>query len=362
MFNLEVPINSLSLGQVSVGILRELYLRNISPNIFPISGNVDLASYNIDQRFAEWLSFCIQKGPREFHKSDANIKIWHINGSWNNIHAPKQILFTAHETDTITDTEKSILSTKYKVLVTSENSKDIFSSYGVNNVEYCPNFFDKLHFYKKDVAKKSHEDVITFGLFGKFERRKLTSEILSLWAEKFGNNEKYRLTCCITNQHVAQDWQEKNLNILFKGKIPWNISFIPFQTKNEIYNDILNSIDIDLSGLSGAEGWNLPAFQNLCLNKIGIFLDAHAHKSYIDNAQCIKIKPNRKVEIYDNFFFKKGDIFNQGNMYIFSREDFFNAVDEAIEWKLNNVVIDNSNIVNKFTVKNTVDILLSSMQ
>lgn len=358
MFNLEVPINSLSFGQVSVGILRELYLRNITPNIFPIS-NVDLSSYNVDQKFTEWLGFCIQKAPREFHKYDTNIKLWHISGSWNVVQSKRQVLFTAHETDSLTETEKNILSTKDKVFVTSENSKEIFSSYGVDNVSYCPNFFDKFHFYKKDIAKKGHEDVITFGLFGKFERRKLTSEILSLWAQKFGNNEKYRLTCCITNPHVAQDWQEKNLNILFKGKIPWNISFIPFQVKNEIYNEILNSIDIDLSGLSGAEGWNLPAFQTLCLDKIGIFLDAHAHKSYIKEAQCIKVQPSQKIEIYDNFFFKKGDLFNQGNMHLFSKEDFFNAVDEAIEWKLNNVAIDNSDIADKFTVKNTVDTLLS---
>jgi hypothetical protein len=361
MFNLEVPINSLSLGQVSVGILRELYNRNIFPNIFPISGNVDLSSYKTDQNFIDWLSFCMQKGPKEFHKVDTNIKLWHIAGSWNNIHAKNQVLFTAHETDFITETEKNILSTKNKVFVTSQYSKETFSNYGVNNVEYCPNFFDSTHFYKKEVQKKTQEDVITFGLFGKFERRKLTSEILSLWAKKFGNNDKYRLNCCITNPHVAEDWQVKNINILFNGKVPWNISFIPFQQKNEVYNDILNSIDIDLSGLSGAEGWNLPAFQNLCLGKIGIFLDAHGHKSYIDEAQCIKVQPSRKVEIYDNFFFKKGDIFNQGNMYMFSHEDCLNALDEAVEWKKNNLVVDNSNLVNKFTAANTVDILLSSV-
>ncbi len=53
-FAIECPINTVSLGQVSISILREFYKKKLNPNIFPIS-NVDLSSCTKDEDFDKWL-------------------------------------------------------------------------------------------------------------------------------------------------------------------------------------------------------------------------------------------------------------------------------------------------------------------
>lgn len=359
MFNLELPINPLSLGQVSFGILHELFERNIQPNIFPI-GQIDLSAFDYSREFQTWLTSCINSSLKNLTKAKTSLKIWHLNGSWNVVQAQRHVLFTAHETDTLTETEVDIIKSKDTVFFTSDFSVDKSKELGLTNTRVCHNFFDSRHFHKKEVPKNGLENVVTFGLFGKMEKRKLTTDILAAWGNKFANNPKYRLNCCIFNSFLDPNIQKNTLETVFKGNIPWNINFLPFQGKNSTYNDVLNSIDIDLSGLSGAEGWNLPAFQSLCLDKVVVFMDAHGHKTYINDAECIKVKPANTVPIYDNIFFVKGQPFNQGNMSTFSQDSFNEAVDKALTM-VGTLNGNGEKISKKFSVQNTVDTLLSSL-
>ena len=64
------------------------------------------------------------------------------------------------------------------------------------------------------------------------------------------------------------------------GKTYKNINFLPHLKTNSEMNELYNSIDINLSGLSGAEGWNLPAFNSTCLGKWSIVLNATSHKDW----------------------------------------------------------------------------------
>ena len=41
-FSLELPVNSVSFGQVSVALLREFHARGLQPCLFPIGDNIDL--------------------------------------------------------------------------------------------------------------------------------------------------------------------------------------------------------------------------------------------------------------------------------------------------------------------------------
>ena len=60
-----------------------------------------------------------------------------------------------------------------------------------------------------------------------------------------------------------------------RGKHYKNINFLPHLEKNAEVNELLNAIDIDLTGLSGGEGWNLPAFNATCLGKWSVVLKCH---------------------------------------------------------------------------------------
>ena len=108
--NLELPINGLSFGQVSFGLLKEFFNRKFLPNLFPI-GQVDLQAYDIDKPFFDWLQFCCQKAHANFSRKFPTIRLWHLIESERRL-SDKTILWTFHETDTLTKTEKNIIRNK----------------------------------------------------------------------------------------------------------------------------------------------------------------------------------------------------------------------------------------------------------
>jgi len=353
--NLELPINNLSLGQVSYGVLREIFSRQLLPNIFPI-GNVDLSAYNLEKPFVDWLQYCINSAPLKFKRTTPTVKIWHLMGSEKRI-SDKTVLWTPHETDRFTPIEKNIIQNTDIALFTSSYSVENAKKSGLDNVDYCPNFFDDQHFSNIDGIIKP--DAVTFSLIGKFEKRKHTAKILQLWAQKFGKNPKFRLNCLIHNHFIQQEAWPQIFGQVFGGPPPWNINFIPFQEKNSQVNLIMNACDIDISGLSGAEGFNLPCFHMLALNKLCIILDAHAHKDYCNKGSSILVPPSGKEPIYDGHFFVQNGPFNQGEMYSFDNDDVLEAFDIAVETINSKKEFPASNLRNEFSVKNTVDKLFS---
>ena len=67
-FALNIPINPVSFGQVSLAILREIYRRGLAPSLLPI-GNVNTSSCEDDPQFLEWINKCISKY-KESHVRD----------------------------------------------------------------------------------------------------------------------------------------------------------------------------------------------------------------------------------------------------------------------------------------------------
>lgn len=357
-FNLELPINSLSFGQVSVGVLRELYKRKINPNIFPI-GQVDMKSYLIDKDFAGWLQQNIAEADSRYSFNIPSIKLWHIMGSHSKL-SKYNVLWTAHETDMATETESNLCNSFSKVLFTSKYSQDVFKEKIGEKAGYCPNYFDDLHFFRTNQKYVNSDKVVIFGLFGKMENRKNTINTMITWANQYGNNKDYRLNCAIFNPFLLPDVQSNQITSAFKGQVPWNISFQPFQEKNIDYNNILNSVDIDITGLSGAEGFNLPLLTSLCLGKQAVVLNEHAHKDYCDEDNSILVNSSGKKPIYDGQFFKEGAKYNQGNMYNFSIEDASEAMRKAVTVaKSRNV--NGELLKDKFSVSKTVDTLLNNI-
>ena len=151
---------------------------------------------------------------------------------------------------------------------------------------------------------------------GKFEKRKHTAKILKLWAKKYGNNYNYQLSCCITNPFLKKEQLEGMITQALEGKSYGNINFIPFLPQNAQVNDYLNSIDIDIGGVSGAEGWNLPSFNATCLGKWSIVLNETSHKDWANKDNCILVNSLGKEPCYDGKFFVQGGEFNQGNIYL----------------------------------------------
>ncbi len=357
-FNLEIPINPLSFGQIGYNVAVEIWKRGLNPNIY-FTAPVDLSAFEVPGGFREWLDKNQKKALKNLDRNQVTLKLWHLNGSERTL-TDNAILWTAHELDSLTEEEVAICKKHKKVYVTSDYSREVFENSGLDNVSWLPNFFDSSHFFKTNRTYVSSLDTINFGLFGKLEKRKKTLEVIAMWAQKFGNNPKFRLNCMVYNHFLSPEDNARMIENLFNGRIPWNINILPFQQKNLVYNDCLNAIDIDLSGMSGAEGWNLPLFQCLCLGKQAVVLNAHAHKSYVDADNAILVEPSGKEGAEDGRFFVRGSHFNQGSIFTWNPSDFHAALDKAVEVvKKNN---DNGEkLKEKFTVQKTVDELLSNI-
>jgi hypothetical protein len=325
-FNL--PINSVSFGQISTLILRELYNSKVNVGILPIA-NVDLSTQSdLSQEFANWLQQSINSSLETFNRKNKIFKLWHLNGSFES-YSNEQVLLSFYELDQPTKVELNTVKNNHKVLFSSKETVEIFKNLGCSNVEYIPLAFDKYNFNRID---KSYfvDDRIVFNLVGKLEKRKHHLKLIKLWAQKFGNNKKYALQCCIFNPFMKPEDQNALVSQALEGKTYFNINFLPFMGQNKIYNDFLNSSNIVL-GMSGAEGWGLPEFHSVAMGKHAVIMDAHGYKSWANENNSVLVKPNSKIEGYDGMFFNKGGPYNQGNIYDFNEEEFINGCELAIK-------------------------------
>lgn len=344
----DAPLNSLSLGNVSYNIIRELIDKGHDVGIFPVSGKVDLSAYDVPEYLASKINSGIENRFDYLSEDIPSLRVWHLNGSEDRKNS-RQYLYTFYESNQPTDIEKKLCNAQ---------TKTIFSSEYAGNQFGCPHVplgFDKDFFNTK---KQYLQNVVHFGLMGKFEKRKHTGQIIKAWAKKYGNNNKYQLTCCVTNPFFSEEEMRHIINSCLEGNRYTNINFLPYLKKNAEVNDLLNAIDIDLTGLSGAEGWNLPSFNSTCLGKWSIVLNETSHKDWATKENSILINPSSEVDSEDGKFFIKGSSFNQGTFYSITEDEIISSMEEA-EKKVGQVNTEGQKLADKFTYSNTVDKILS---
>lgn len=330
-FSFETILSPTSMGQMSAGILAEMFKRNLTPSIFPI-GQIDLSQFNAPEGFVPWLDFCLKQANLRFKRNNPSLRYFHIAGSHAAI-GDRSRLYTVHETDKLTETEINLLKRHDSVMVPSKYNQEVFAKHGIG-AGIAQNFYDERHIYK---IGRNERDYVTWGLIGKMETRKHTARIIDAWCSKFGGNRDHRLNLNIFNMHIFNDAPPEHRFALHKQKIqealkyelPWNVNFLPFFSPEEL-NKCINQTDISLSGLSGAEGFNLPLINSLCLGQKAIVLNAHAHKDYADSENSILVEPSGTRELLDGFFFKKDSPFNVGNFYVWEKEDVMAAMDKAL--------------------------------
>ncbi len=364
-FSLHLPFNAVSYGITSTAITREIFRRGLSPNILPI-GPVDLSSQKKDQDFELFLSSCINKTLKMHKRSYPVCRLWHTNALLDSI-SDKRISIVFHETDQITDTEKNILEQQNTVFVTSNFTKEVFEEYGLTNVKYLPLGFDSFNFQEK--PKKIKEDKIVWSLNSKREVRKATDRIVNLWVSKYGNSREHQLNLACFNPFFRKpDGQVLNpdeqkamfIHQVFGGRNYWNVNFIPWMNTLAEVSSMYNYTDIDLSGLSLCEGFNLPLFTHLCLGKHAVVLDAHVHKDYATAENSVLVEPTSKIKAVDGLFFHENGQFLQGNWYNWQDNDVLAAMDKAVErFKANPANEAGRQLKNTFTWEKTVDTIFS---
>lgn len=351
------PINALSFGNVSVNILRELHKKNVDLVFFPIGDKAELDAYDkIDSEFIKYLQSATNNRYEKIDRDTPSLKLWHIFGSETR-YAKNQSLFTFHEVSEVTNIENNLLNLQDKIFVSSNYTKNIFELNGIKNVTYVPLGFDNDFHTTNRIYL---QDKIHFGILGKFESRKNTARIIKTWLKLFGNNSKYQLSCAITNPFLDKAKFQNEMLKLLEGKHYNNLNFIPYMQTNSEVNDYLNSIDIDLGGLSGAEGWNLPSFNATALGKWSVVMNATAHKDWATSTNSILIEPSSLKECYDGVFFNKGQSFNQGQFFDITDEEMENAILKSVSYaKIPNP--EGLKLQKEFTYEKTVETILCAI-
>ena len=350
---LEVPLNRVSFGNVAFNIVRELHKREYPIRIFPI-GEPDFSAFDIKDDLKKYIEDAVNNRWDFIKKDIPSFKLWHLSGSENRKNKD-QYLFTFYECNEPTTTESTIASVQDHVFFSSNDAKDHFARTGVKNTSFVPLGLDEDF---KATGKEYLKDTIHFGLMGKFENRKHTQKIIQSWIKKYGNNNKYLLTCCINNPFFKPEQMQGLIQETLKGEHYNNINFLPVLAKNSEVNEFLNSIDIDLTGLSGGEGWNLPAFNSTCIGKWSIILNCTSHKDWATKENSILINPSGEMPVSDGMFFHQGHAFNQGTFYSWVEDEAISAMEQA-EKKAGQINTEGVKLGDKMTYSNTVDSILS---
>lgn len=361
----EGPLNNLSMGNVSINLLLSMYRKNIKVLYLPI-GQPDIGNYNLSEDFKLWLQSASNNFLNSYQRDWVTLKNWHLSGS-HHFPTDKRYLISYHETDSVTPQENNIVKNINKVFFCGNYSEGIFRDYGNENVDSFNLGFDSQSFNKTN--KVYFKDRIQWYLGGKLETtRKKTLKILQLWAKKYGKKQgefyqpgeqQHFLNCCITNPFYDIKIQEQQIGQALEGQRYINIQFFGFLNR-ESYNDLLNASDLDLTGLSGAESWNLPAFNMTSLGKWSLVLNCTGHKAWATKDNCILVNPNGKHDSTDNIHFHKGQPFSQGNFYGFSDEDVLKAMDLAVT-KAKTPNLEGEKLAEQYTYDKTVDYILTKI-
>ncbi|MBN86417.1 MAG: hypothetical protein CL885_02715 [Dehalococcoidia bacterium] len=347
------PINGLSFGNVGVNILYQLYLKDIDTCIIPHGQQADLSTFDkLPTDFKKWVEASISQRFKKIKKETPCLNLWHINGCENKT-SDRNVLYTFYETTQPTEEEVNLVNLYDETCFSSTHALNVFKESGASRVNSIPLGIDPS--FKKETHARPEK--IHFGLVGKWEKRKHTAKIIQAWAKQYGNNHNYELSCLVNNKFLSNEQVLSEKARALRGETYGNINFLPWLPLNSQVNALMNSIDIDLSGMSGAEGWNLPAFNATALGKWSIVLNATSHKDWATKENSVLVEPNGKESIVDEIFFQKDFAFNQGEKYTFAEDDLIEAMSHAEKLCLEENE-EGKKLKDKFNYSNTTDQIL----
>ena len=329
-------------------------------SLFPQGNNANFEAFDkADPALIEWIKNSAYSRYKTLDPSKPTLKLWHLNGGEQRV-APKQFLYTFYECSSPTEEEVNIVKSQEHVFFSSTESCEHFKNKGCNNVSFVPLGFDE-DFCKTNKTYLG-DDVIHFGLIGKFEKRKNTQRIIQIWLKKFGNNPKYQLTCLINNPFFTPEDYQKIIHNTVMGQRWTNLNLLPPLKTNSEVNEVLNAIDVDLGGLSASEGHNLPSYNATALGKWSIVANHTAHRDWATKDNCILVEPTGRISADDGFFFRNGEgvPFNQGDFYNISDNQMSEVMDASLQFaKTPNP--EGEKLREQFTYENTIDQILERM-
>lgn len=349
----ETPASALSLGQVGYNILKECHKRNYEVGFFPV-GNIELSPFKIESKFHAWLQESINRRWDLLKKDTPCLKVWHLAGS-DTVRTNKQLLCSFHETNRSTPIEVAIANLQHKTLFCGGYSEGIFKKFGAENVGSFNLGFDDEFF---DTGKK-YLNTCHWSISNKFEARKCTARIISLWVKKYGNNRNHSLTLLVNNPFFSPEDNQRLIQQALGGRYH-NVNILPRLQTNLEVNELISATDIDLSGLAFNESWNIPSFMATAMGKWSIVGASAGNLAWATEENSIMVQPSGMRPSHDGVFFKDGGDFNQGQFFDVSDEAVLEGFSRA-EKKFGQKNVEGEKLKEKFSYSKTLDQILAHL-
>jgi len=209
-----------------------------------------------------------------------------------------------------------------QVWVPTKWQADITIKQGMDpsKVKVVPEGVDSSVFFPEDYKLK--DDKFTFMVFGRWDNRKSTQEIIRAFKNVFGDNDKVQLFLSVEDKFNADGLGStknrlKHYNLESPNIIP--LEFL----KREEYVNLLKAGHVFLS-CSRSEGWNLPLIEAMACGTPSIYSDCSGQLEF---AQGAGIPVKIKGEIPCRVFYKPEEIC-QGNWY---NPDFKDLEEKILE-------------------------------
>lgn len=192
-------------------------------------------------------------------KPDVNIVLADVgNHYFYDNYKGRKIAYTVWENTKYPDDFFNKLQEFDEVWVPSKWQAEITVNQGIpfSKVKVVPEGVDEKIFFPQNNKKY---DKFTFVMFGRWEARKSTKEIIRAFKNAFGKNQNVQLIISVDNPYATDNLNSTENRLKKYDLESENIKILHFPDKNE-YVDILQKSHVFLS-CARSEGWNLPLIE-----------------------------------------------------------------------------------------------------
>mgnify|MGYP003339400082 FL=1 len=291
---------------------------------------------------------------------DLNIVLTEANHYYfyHNYNGPK-IAYTVWESTEYYKPFLDKLKEYDQVWVASKWQAKITIDQGVSpeKVKVVPEGVDSSIFFPE--TNKVKKEKFRFLIFGRWEERKSTKEIIQAFKNVFGNNKDVELVISVENKFSKDGLGSTKNRLKYYNLESDNIISLDFVKKEE-YVNLLKTGDVFLS-CSRSEGWNLPLIEAMSCGIPSLYSNCSGQLEFAEN-KGIPIKILGEVPC--KLFYKENEIC-QGNWYEPDFKDLEKKILEVFnnyQFYKNKALKESEEIRQKFSWENAAKIASSILE